>query len=142
MSPGITGATWGGLVHPSLQLPSQPSSVQDGTCPDGRQLCSGKTTQPGRSLSSAHDPGFPQGWLPTWRCAVCHRSDSSCALCAFTRITLHVSLYAPALIQLYAHLSMSIKITKPIYSIGLHCNQQACLVNKLKCLFAFLCVSV
>ena len=54
-----TGAPWCCPVHSPLQLPSQPSCVQDGTSIDGRQLCGGEATQPGCSLSPAHDPGVP-----------------------------------------------------------------------------------
>ena len=135
----LAGAAWGSLVHPSLQLPSQPSSVQDGACLDGRQLCGCETTQPGRSLSSAHDPGFPQGWLPTWCCAMCHRSYPSCAVCA--SCMLHVSFQAMAFSLTLPARSYEQLPHEPTHSVGVLCNQQACLVNIRKRLFTFLCVA-
>ena len=68
-------------VYSSLQLPSQPSRLQNGSCSDGWKRCGGEATQPGCSLGPPHDSNLPQGWIPTWCRPVCHRSDMHHCCC-------------------------------------------------------------
>jgi len=50
-------------VYSSLQLPSQPSRLQNGSCSDGWKRCGGEATQPSalHMIQTFHKAGFPPG---------------------------------------------------------------------------------
>lgn len=67
------GTSWSHPLHPSLQLPSQPSSVQASSSFDGRQRVCAEASQPGSSFSPPYGADLQQGWLPSWHHPMCHR---------------------------------------------------------------------